>query len=199
MSQSQASFDESGVCCLFQPCFRGCGMFTKYQAFGHMCGSADKSQRGCRALPDELLPGFADAGGGAELDYLGHATNYALTAEAVCTLPHTIGRRFAYAAYVRQVACRRVMRTAEKGETPPKRRGFHPAMFANAHTPEIRRASVRRMPDPRTEWQRFLDENASGSSEYRTAREAAVRRFHTRRFAEEQRLPPGNSPEKETL
>jgi len=68
-------------------------MFTEYQALAHMGGSADKSQRGRRALSDELLPGFAGAGGGAELDYLGHATNYALTAEAVCTLPHTIGRR----------------------------------------------------------------------------------------------------------
>ena len=137
-SQSQASFDESGVCGLFQPCFRGCGVFTKYQAFGDMCGGADKSQRGARALPDELLPGFADAGGRAELDYLGHATNYALPAEAVCTLPHRTSRRFRL-----------------KALQPEDIEAFHPAVLATAHTPEIRRASVRRMPDPRTEWQRF--------------------------------------------
>lgn len=70
-------------------------MLTKYEALGHMCGGADKSQRGRRALLDELLPGFADAGSRAELDYLCHATKYALLAEVVCALPHTTDRRLA--------------------------------------------------------------------------------------------------------
>jgi hypothetical protein len=67
---------------LFQPCFRGRGVFTEYQALGDMCGSADESQRG-RSRTSRMSCSLAsrDAGGSAELDYMGHATTYALPVE----------------------------------------------------------------------------------------------------------------------
>ncbi len=188
-----------------------------------MRGSADESQRGGRAVLDELLPGCADAGSRAELDYLCHAIKYVLLAEVVCALPHGTNRRPAHlAAMFDRSRAVHLMRIVEKrnpaeagsresaGDTfemqmprefrpttsqPKDIGGFHAPMFAIAHTPEIRRASLRRMTDRRREWQRFLDENAYGSAEYRAAREAAARRFHEFRFAEEEPTL-GNSPEK---
>jgi len=42
--------------------------------------------------------------------------------------------------------------------------------------------------DPKTEWQKFLAESAAAGTDRRSAREAAVRRFHERRREEQSRV-----------